>query len=109
MTATTLTTYRVGKWGLEVDTYDDRDPRGQLLVWEPPSDNADYIAGVDPTMGILGWNRQLRTDEEEKHDNAAIEVFRRGLWRDVISEQIDTNGHTHKISTPVKSPDVQVA
>jgi hypothetical protein len=90
--SSTLTTYRAGKWGLEVDSYDERDPRGQLLVWEPPSDSADYICGVDPTMGILGWNRSLRTDEEENHDNAAIEVFRRGLWRD-----------------GVKQPDVQVA
>lgn len=93
---TTLTTYRIGKWGLDVDAYDPRDPRGQLLVWEPPLDNADYVVGGDPTMGILGWNRQLRTDDEEKHDNAALEVFRRGLWREVEGR-------------PVKSPDVQVA
>lgn len=92
----TLTTYKVGKWGLEVDDFDSADPRGQLLIWEPPSDHADYVAGVDPTMGILGWNRLMRTDEEEKHDNAAIEVFRRGLWRQVEGK-------------PVKEPDVQVA
>jgi hypothetical protein len=88
----TLTTYRVGKWGLEVDEHDDKDPRGQLLVWEPPHDACDYVVGCDPTMGILGWNRAMRTDEEEKHDNAAIEVFRRGYWKD-----------------GEKQPDVQVA
>jgi len=89
---TTLTTYKVGKWGLEIDDYDERDPRGQLLVWEPPLEWADYVCGVDPTMGILGWNRLMRTDEEENHDNAAIEVFRRGGWKE-----------------GQKQPDVQVA
>lgn len=105
----TLTTYRVGRWGLEVDAYDEKDPRGQLLVFEPPLDNADYICGVDPTMGILGWNRQVRTDDEEKHDNAAIEVFRRGLYKDVITESKDDAGNIHTVHTPVKQPDVQVA
>jgi len=89
---TTLTTYKVGKWGLEIDDYDERDPRGQLLVWEPPLEWADYVVGCDPTMGILGWNRLMRTDEEENHDNAAIEVFRRGGWKE-----------------GQKQPDVQVA
>lgn len=88
----TLTTYRVGKWGLELDDYDERDPRGQLLVWEPPLEQADYVVGCDPTMGILGWNRLMRTDEEDKHDNAALEVFRRGGWKE-----------------GQKQPDVQVA
>ena len=107
---TTLTTYRIGKWGLEVDAYEEGDPRGQLLVWEPPLDSADYHCGVDPTMGIRGWCRALRTDEEEKHDNAAIEVFRRGLWHDVITEVKDeTTGIVRRVSTPTKSPDVQVA
>lgn len=88
----TLTTYKIGKWGLEVDEHDEKDPRGQLLVWEPPSEHAAYVIGVDPTMGILGWNRYMRTAEEEHHDNAALEVFRVGAWKD-----------------GQKQPDVQVA
>jgi len=106
---TTLTTYRVGKWGLEVDDYDERDPRGQLLVWEPPQEHAEYVIGVDPTMGILGWNRAMRTDEEEAHDNAAIEVYRRGFWRNVEQEVKDAEGKPVKRTVPVKQPDVQVA
>lgn len=105
----TLTTFRVGKWGLEVDSLDATDPRGQLLIWEPPYDSANYIIGCDPTMGILGWNRQLRTPEEEKHDNAAIEVFRQGAWRDVITETKDEAGIIHRTSVPTKSPDIQCA
>ena len=31
MSETTLTTYKVGRWGLEVDAYDERDCQGQLL------------------------------------------------------------------------------
>ena len=106
---TTLTTARVGRWGLEVDQYDERDPRGQLLVWEPPLDSEDYICGVDPTMGILGWNRQLRTDDEEKHDNAALEVFRRGRWIDEVLKLKDDAGNLRTTRVPKKLPDVQVA
>lgn len=87
-----LESYVVGRFGLEPSRYDPEDVRGQLLVWEPPSKNADYIIGCDPTTGIIGWNRHLRSAEEEKHDNAAIEVFRRG-------RRLPTG----------KEPDVQVA
>ncbi len=84
-----LTAYKIGKHGLEVEEFDSKDPRGQLLVWEPPSDACDYSLGCDPTMGILGWNRSLRNDQDYKHDNAAIEVFRVGLIKDGV-KQSDT-------------------
>lgn len=60
-------------------------------------------------MGILGWNRATRSDEDEKHDNAAIEVFRRGLWRDVVTETTGDDGKVKRVSVPTKQPDVQVA
>jgi hypothetical protein len=103
-----LTTYRVGKYGLEVDTFDPHDVRGHLLVWEPPSDSASYFMGVDPTVGVLGWNRASRTDEDYKHDNAAIEVFRAGTWETIktITEQNDKQVETQQLR---KRPDVQVA
>jgi hypothetical protein len=88
----TLTTWRIGKHGLVPEPYDKADPRGLLLAWEPPYETCDYSVGVDPTVGIMGWNRLTRTSEDYKHDNAAIEVFRVGAWK---------NG--------VKQPDVQVA
>lgn len=100
----TLTTYRVGKYGLEADLYDPHDVRGHLLVWEPPSDTCDYSLGCDPTTGVLGWSRATRTDEDYKHDNAAIEVFRVGSYREVrVQEGKET------ISRLEKQPDVQVA
>jgi hypothetical protein len=97
----TLTTYTVGRWGLELSDYDQTDPRGQLLVWEPPQSWAVYMIGVDPTLGILGWNRHLRSDEDWKHDNAAIEVFRKG--RTEVVERSDG------VKVLEKQPDVQVA
>lgn len=78
----TLVAYRIGKHGLEPEPYDKLQPEGQLLVWEPPLDHADYVVGVDPTVGIMGWTRATRSEEDSKHDNAAIEVFRVGRWRD---------------------------
>lgn len=98
MSETTLTTYRVGKWGLEVERYDPVDPRGQLLVWEPPNLRADYIIGCDPTFGIVGWNRAMRSNREEQHDNAAIEVFRKGGL--LLNKELEKWE---------KQPDVQVA
>lgn len=77
-----LTTYIIGKNALEVDQYDPTDPRGHLLVWEPPIETCDYSVGCDPTMGVLGWSRATRTDDDWKHDNAALEVFRVGGFKD---------------------------
>jgi hypothetical protein len=54
------------------------DPRGIVWVYEEPRRNASYVVGCDPTMGIAGWNRQLRTKDDAKVDNGAIEVFRIG-------------------------------
>lgn len=56
----------------------DKDARGIVWMWEPPSKVADYFIGVDPTVGITGWNRALRTRDDYKTDNAVIEVFRSG-------------------------------
>ncbi|MGH7174759.1 MAG: hypothetical protein ACREGR_00160 [Minisyncoccia bacterium] len=100
-----LTTYRVGRYGLEVSSYDQYDPRGLLLVWEPPSNYADYSMGVDPTVGVLGWSRSTRTDEDYKHDNAAIEVYRSGQFREEEIKQADGRLSRQMI----KQPDRQVA
>lgn len=100
-----LTTYRVGRYGLEVIPYDQYDPRGLLQVWEPPQSWADYSMGVDPTVGVLGWTRSTRTDEDWKHDNAAIEVYRVGSLREEIVKSADGKPARQM----VKQPDIQVA
>src|SRR5579863_2421573 len=51
------------------------DPRGLLLMWDPPSKEKKYIMGLDPTAGITGWTRGTRADGDHKVDNAAIEIF----------------------------------
>ena len=56
----------------------DRDPRGVLWLWEKPLTTATYIIACDPTVGIEGWHRTLRTQDDTKTDNAAIEVIRIG-------------------------------
>jgi hypothetical protein len=57
---------------------DPRDPRGLIWLFEKPSDKATYIIGVDPAMGRAHWDRSLRTQDDEKTDNSAIEVVRLG-------------------------------
>lgn len=52
-----------------------KDPRGILLMWEPPRPGAKYIMALDPTQGITGWSRATRTDGDHKTDNGAIEIF----------------------------------
>lgn len=62
----------------EEESWDDirRDPRGLVLMFEPPTKGAKYIMGLDPTEGRTGWQRSLRTDGDHKIDNGAIEIFR---------------------------------
>ena len=73
-----LGSYRVGKHHLVECDSDDIDPRGILQVYEEPNPRATYVIGCDPTFGIAGWNRHIRTKDDAKVDNAAIEVFRVG-------------------------------
>jgi hypothetical protein len=65
----------------------DGDWRG-LLWYRPvaPDPKATYVLGCDPTYGITGWNRQLRTDADTRIDNAAIEVLK--LNREGPDEQV---------------------
>jgi len=77
--------YRIGKSAtfLPLARSDvDRDPRGIVWIWEEPQANATYVLGCDPTGGITGWDRTLRTQEDAKTDNGAIEVIRVGRDRD---------------------------
>ena len=59
---------------------DEKDPRGLILLFELPRIDVLYSVGVDPAVGIVGWNRQFRADtmEELNRDNACIS----GWYRD---------------------------
>ena len=61
-----------------IETDDDlrADPRGIVWMFEPPVVGAHYIMGCDPTVGITGWNRAIRTENDHRTDNGAIEIFR---------------------------------
>ena len=61
------------------DQWDD-DPRGLVLMWEPPVAGASYFQGVDPTVGIVNWSREFRTENDYLTDCAAIEIIRRGKY-----------------------------
>lgn len=63
----------------------DDDPRGLILMWEPPQAGARYFLGCDPSVGIVNWTREFRTQDDHLIDNAAIEVIklgRQGVTRD---------------------------
>lgn len=76
-----LSTYRIGSYGLELHDPDSIDPRGLLHIFEEPSLKHEYIIGCDPTMGLSGWNRALRSKDDAKTDNAVVSVWRRGYGR----------------------------
>lgn len=78
-----MTPYRIGNQVVSPIQHESRDeiefdPRGVLCMFEPPMPRATYVVGVDPTVGITGWDRELRTEEDAGVDNAAIEVLRVG-------------------------------
>jgi hypothetical protein len=90
------------------------DPRGVLLLWEPPDPNANYILGCDSAEGITGWSRGLRVDGDHKKDNGVIEIFRvdgveEKLWKtDELGARIpDLDPITRKQRVHLR--DVQVA
>lgn len=56
----------------------DGDSRGIIWTWEAPRPDAHYVIGVDTSVGITGWDRTLRTQEDAKIDNAVIQVLRKG-------------------------------
>lgn len=58
------------------------DPRGVVWILEPPRPGATYVMGIDPTQGIPGWSREMRTQDDGKTDNGAIEIVRIGKERD---------------------------
>lgn len=67
----------------------DDDPRGLLLMFEPPRPRAKYIMGLDPTQGITGWTRGNRTSSDNKIDNGAIEIFRVDGYKELMYKEVD--------------------
>jgi len=63
-----------------------KDPRGLILMWEPPEQGRKYIIGVDPADGLFGWTRNNkrvtgRNDKRDTdYDNAVIQVIKRSRF-----------------------------
>lgn len=90
------------------------DPRGLLLMWDPPKKDAKYIMSCDPTQGITGWSRGTRTDGDHKTDNAAVEIFEVDGQRDPIWRTAEDGARVLDIDPVTKRQrylyrDVQVA
>jgi len=71
----------VGKYTLNGIEVEDDDARGVVHVWQPPIESANYVVACDPSYGLAGWHRSLRTEDDEKTDNCAVEVIRCGGGR----------------------------
>ncbi len=58
----------------ERDTY---DPRGLVMMFEPPRNDVVYSIGVDTAGGIVGWTRDFRRtdDDEMRRDNSVASVW----------------------------------
>lgn len=90
------------------------DPRGLLLMWEPPRKECKYIMGMDSAEGITGWTRATRAEGDHKVDNGVIEIFRPDGLREPIMEMNDAGQKVQKVDPITKRPqwhycDVQVA
>lgn len=76
--------YTVGNYDLvamRVPVDQQHDPRGLILMWEPPSGQHDFFGGADPAVGIANWTRYTRARADNKRDNSAIEIVRRGFYQ----------------------------
>ena len=84
------------------DWIEEDDPRGLLLMWEPPSPKHKYIIGMDPTEGISNWTRGTRVPGDVKTDNGVIEVFRPDGDFDLVFKEVngiripDEDPRTHR-------------
>lgn len=71
--------YTIGREEIEkVEAPHDSDARGLVLILEPPSIRETYCMGIDPTVGLVGWNRSKRTRDDFRIDNGAIEIVKLG-------------------------------
>jgi hypothetical protein len=64
----------------------DNDPRGILWMWKPPMKHRKYILGGDPSTGRTGWTRYIRSREDSKTDNGALEVVMLGRRNQGLNE-----------------------
>lgn len=69
---------RIGNYDLHSAEPQDDDSRGLVHVWEQPRQNASYVVACDPSYGIAGWDRSLRTEDDLSTDNCAVQVLRCG-------------------------------
>jgi len=73
-----MSTWSIGKHSIVPSSPHDHDPRGLLFMFEEPRKDCRYIVGVDPTIGIAHWNRNMRVADDTRTDNACIQVVRVG-------------------------------
>src|SRR3990167_3789826 len=84
------------------------DPRGIIYLFEPPNPRAQYSLGCDPTHGRSGWTRYNRSEDDNRIDNGAIEVIKRG--RGVPCKSCNLFTYKCASETPLHYiPDIQVA
>lgn len=75
--------YTVGNYdivAMRVPMEQQHDPRGLILLWEPPNSQFDYFGGADPAVGIANWTRYTRARADNRRDNSAVEIIRRGFY-----------------------------
>ena len=69
--------YKIGRFGASPQEWTDRDSRGVLWIWIPPTPGRRFVVGADPTNAIKapGWSRETRKKDDARTDNSALEVF----------------------------------
>src|SRR5438067_11441753 len=77
----------------------EMDPRGIVWMFEPPLRGAAYCMGIDPTMGITGWDRRLRGENDNKVDNGCIQIIR-------VGTETDPDVQACEFAAPIDSEDL---
>lgn len=56
---------------------DAHDPRGLVMMFEPPRLDVVYSGGVDAAAGIVNWQRDFRRDDDDelRRDNSTVSIW----------------------------------
>lgn len=73
---------------------DATDPRGLVMMFDPPRADVVYSVGVDTAAGIVGWSRDFRRDDdsETRKDNSCASIWYHDRKRNIARQALEVAG-----------------